>query len=1398
MPKPLSFKPQALRDLAEIDGADGWWQALGAAAGFRLAPSDGSLPTGWLQLTISLQAPRNAFRVPTVTFDDGTGFKPLQGVMPHRLGDGRLRVMIHVPPQAIALAMGAPVAQGPFRLGPVEARPMHRPIAGMRLALSLGQHWLREPRQGLQAARSLGSALRLSGRAGLRQAIGRAMLERDPVKVPPTAQDAERYQRWSAEQETLAPFLASGAPARRISLLLPVSRGQTAQLSATLDSVMAQQGVELECRIGFAPDAEEFTLGPDRYRRIGPTSSRLGTAERGAMLAALAAGATGDLLMVLDPGDRLAPDALFTLATVAGADIVHGDEDRIGQGGQRHSPFLKPEWSPEMLEAFNYFGRPTVLDREAAEQAGGFAAKAGAAAEWDLHLRMVARSAKVVRIPRILCHRPADGRTERPAADLAEAAEMRAAIAAHWRRVGIDATIATQPDGTQRSTWALAEPPLVSVIIPNRDKPKLLEQCLRGLLDETNYPRMEVIVVDSGSTDPETLDLYARLEAEGRIRVLPFHLPFNYSAACNAGARAASGELLLFLNNDIAVTCPDWLEEMVRYAQRPGVGIVGTMLVYPDGRLQHAGVTIGMHLCGLLFRLAPEAEWGPFGSPLIPRTLSAIMGACQMVRREVFAVIGGFDETYAMANSDVALCLAARAAGWRTAYTPFARLIHHEGASRGHHNPPEDMTRTAIDIRRFGYREDPFFHPALDADSNIPRLRFGQELGNAACLQRDLRRHGAGLAAPVPLDLYNDAEVIEALGLPASMVFWTPEPAAAIHDIWSAARWCLDLLRRRADLRQRFPDALSAGATGAFARWVMGDGARELALPDSALGPIGLALAGDLSAQARQAVLVRRGLQEDLALAFLPPGRIGLLTFLLRREQDPLRLEEAWWLALECAEDPARELARSYRFNPGWQALFPDGLTVFGRERMAAWFRATYRSEAGWTDPAAWPETLTPAEQIRLGWNSRSHWREHHPAPFDSPGAAYALLGWLAGPEAGLTAPERAWVAAQPAEALAEALAVPGLNVVGHLCYPSGLRTSTLSIIEGLRQVGYDLSLRDVPVDATNDLPRHAEFDGLELHDVTLLHIQPEPFFHQAFARSGLQPRRQRTHRIGYWYWELDSVPESWSPAVAEADELWTATRFVGDALRSRFDIPVFEFMPGLELPVFTRRSPQHFGIPPGRFTFLFTFHMMSIMERKNPLGLVRAFLQAFTAEEPVTLVLKTSYGEKHPALIAELHAAAAASGGRILIIDRVFSADETIALMDACDCYISLHRSEGLGLTMAEAMLLAKPVIGTRYSGNLDFMDDQNSLLVDYRLVEIERPVPPYEAGSRWAEPSEAHAALQMRRVWEDRNFARELGARAQVQLRNSLSMRAAGQRMADRLAVIRAARRARQAPIG
>ncbi|MEJ8854742.1 glycosyltransferase family 4 protein [Variovorax robiniae] len=661
-------------------------------------------------------------------------------------------------------------------------------------------------------------------------------------------------------------------------------------------------------------------------------------------------------------------------------------------------------------------------------------------------------------------------------------------------------------------------------------------------------------------------------------------------------------------------------------------------------------------------------------------------------------------------------------------------------------------------------------------------------------LRIELRASGAKVVAPPLLDLFNDSALSQVAGVPAERVVCPPCTPAEITDAPSAARFCIDLWRRRADLRKRYPDGPAGGAQGDWGDWVLHAGAVELGLDASALDHVAGVLAGDFSAAARQAYLGSSALRSVLPHGLTPVGMPALFRWFMRTglRQTGLRLEQLWWLLLEAAQDPARELRLAHAFAPAWQARHPDGSTMFGREALAGWFAVEYGATGSWLDGRRWPEPdIAPAEQIRTSYQVRDAWRAANPRALDDEHAAQGLLAWLASPKAGLPKHVRAWCAALDAPAVAAALAQPGVNVIGHFCYPSGLRVSVESMVHAMESVGISASLRDVRADAKDD-PHHVDFRGMESHDITIIHTQPEPFFDDAYARADLFERAPRTYRIGYWYWEFDSVPEAWSVQVQQVDEIWAATEFVAHGLRERFSLPVHTLFPGVKLAPFERRERAHFGLDPTRYTFLFTFHMMSVMERKNPLGLIRAFKAAFRPDEAVCLVLKTSFGDRHPVQLQELHDAAA--GANIQVINAVYSPDEVLSLMEACDAYVSLHRSEGLGLTMAEAMLMGKPVIATGFSGNVDFMDESNSLLVRHELVKLGRDIPPYHADLEWAEPSTEHAAELMRRVFDDQEAARALGARAKASAEANLSLEAAGKRIGQRIEEIRALRSAQR----
>ncbi len=326
----------------------------------------------------------------------------------------------------------------------------------------------------------------------------------------------------------------------------------------------------------------------------------------------------------------------------------------------------------------------------------------------------------------------------------------------HCEALGLQVAVTTS-GGLSRVAWDVQGKPTVSIIIPNRNAFAVLSKAVDGLCHHTSYPRRELVIVDNGSTEREVLDLYHALESDGSGRIVPFARPFNFSAACNAGAAAAHGDLLLFLNNDIEVIQSDWLEELIRWAERPEVGIVGAKLLYPDRTIQHGGVVFGLGLVGHIFGRAAEGESGVFGSSESYRNYVAVTGACQMMRKNVFQQLGGYDERFRLSFSDVVLCMEAWKAGLRVVYTPYARLVHHESYTRKREDSPEDMELLARYLRTTRFVEDPYLHPELNAKSLIPVVGPPSDPGprrwcattSSACLPEAAgegpRRSGRGL-----------------------------------------------------------------------------------------------------------------------------------------------------------------------------------------------------------------------------------------------------------------------------------------------------------------------------------------------------------------------------------------------------------------------------------------------------------------------------------------------------------------------------------------------------------------------------------------------------------------------------------------------------------------------------
>lgn len=583
----------------------------------------------------------------------------------------------------------------------------------------------------------LHAALRL----GLRPAL--PLLARLLMAEPRLARLRDRalYRRWIARcdrrdesaRRVIGDSIAGFAHRPLISVVMPAYETPPALLRRAIASVRAQLYPDWElCIVDDASPsgavaallAEEAAREPRLRWRRRARNGHIAAATNDAL-----ALARGEFVAFLDHDDELAEHALYEVARLLqqapDAALIYSDEDKIDAEGHRSDPYFKPDFDPELLLGQNYLNHLTVCRRDLLQRLGGLREGFEGSQDHDLVLRAAAAlpPERIRHIPKILYHwrRGAAGASFSEAAAARCQAASRAAVAEHLAARGEAATVLPAPRAPMwnRIRWARpATPPLVSVIIPTRDRADLLGRCLEGLLHGTDWPALQVLVADNGSEAPATHRLFARLAADPRVSILNLPGPFNYSALNNAAARQARGELLLLLNNDIEVRHRDWLAEMVPLALRPGIGAVGARLLYPDGRLQHGGVVLGPGgVAGHQHARAPGDDTGYWGSLALLRNVSAVTGACLLLRRASFEAAGGLEaEHLPVAFNDVDLCLKLRAMGLRNLVTPFAELLHHESASRG-----SDLARR----RRAGFareqawmrarwgavlRQDPFYN----------------------------------------------------------------------------------------------------------------------------------------------------------------------------------------------------------------------------------------------------------------------------------------------------------------------------------------------------------------------------------------------------------------------------------------------------------------------------------------------------------------------------------------------------------------------------------------------------------------------------------------------------------------------------------------------------------------
>ncbi len=623
-------------------------------------------------------------------------------------------------------------------------------------------HWLQRTKDRVARYGSLKGILR---KLDSKRIEKQAMLQHGTASFP----DAEEAKRQRAE---VFPRQIT------FSILVPLYNTPEKFLREAIDSVLAQTYADWQLCLADGSDAEHgyveeicreyIAKEEDRLRR--ETDSAAGNTNEGADSAAdrlprrnrisyrkldhnggisentnrCLELATGNFIGLFDHDDILHPSVLYEYAKAIceqDADYLYCDETTFSGDGIDHMLTLhfKPDFAIDTLRANNYICHFSVFDRTLLEGEELFRSAFDGSQDHDMILRLTTKARHVVHIPKLMYYwRSHAGST---AADInaktyaIEAA--RGAVADHLTRQGFSDFQITSTKAFEtifRIQYAIEGNPKISILIPNKDHKDDLERCLTSIREKTTYDHYEIIIVENNSTSAEIRTYYESLQGEENIRILKYEGTFNYAAINNMAAEAADGEYLVLLNNDTQVITPDWLEELLMYAQRPDVAAVGAKLYYGDRTIQHAGVVIGLgahRTAGHTHYREASTNLGYMGRLCYAQNVTAVTGACLMVKKALYQEVGGLSEEFAISLNDVDFCLKLRKAGYLNVFTPFAELYHYESVSRGLDDQGEKAAR--YDKESALFREkwatelaagDPYYNPNFSLDRSDFALRL--------------------------------------------------------------------------------------------------------------------------------------------------------------------------------------------------------------------------------------------------------------------------------------------------------------------------------------------------------------------------------------------------------------------------------------------------------------------------------------------------------------------------------------------------------------------------------------------------------------------------------------------------------------------------------------------------
>lgn len=716
--------------------ANGAFLSTGDDPQFAVHPGWRPLTGGWALATIDIVDAQNPMQPILYVFSGEGGSHVTAYAMPHG-ARGRVRKAIVLPVGVQGLRLDPTDKEGvQFSMGRATVRNLGR-LGLLRYGYSLLDQ---DQRKQVVAAALRGDF------ATVKTTIRDRLISED---------HGSEYRAWVEQFDTLtgedqAAIRTKVEQMRAkplISIAMPVYNPRPKYLRKALDSVLAQ--IYPNWELCIADDASTNPEIRQVLTEYAQRDSRIKVAYRtqnGHISAATNTAielVAGDFIALMDHDDALPAHALYMVADELirhpETDLIYTDEDKVDEQDRRHDAHFKTDWNPELFYAQNLIAHMGVYRTAIVRKIGGFRIGFEGSQDYDFALRFLKHTdaTRIRHIPHVLYHwrifpGVASFSTNNPNKSIDTA---HRALKEYFADVEPDAEVV--PIEQFPSWWRIrrqppAPLPRVSLIVPTRDRLDVLKVAVQGLLHETNYDNLELIIVDNDSVEPDTLDYFASLKSDQRVKILKVEGPFNFSQLNNCAAAAATGSILGFVNNDVKVIDADWLVELVAQVSRPNVGAAGAKLYYANETIQHAGVILGLYgVAAHGHRHFPRNSIGYFGRPMLVQNISAVTAACMVVPKDVFDQVGGYDEVnLTVGYNDVDLCLKIREASYDIVFTPFSELYHLESVSRGENLTPAQLERDAREraymLERWGgiIERDPFYNPNLTVGSENFGLAF--------------------------------------------------------------------------------------------------------------------------------------------------------------------------------------------------------------------------------------------------------------------------------------------------------------------------------------------------------------------------------------------------------------------------------------------------------------------------------------------------------------------------------------------------------------------------------------------------------------------------------------------------------------------------------------------------